>query len=81
MTYHAQLNKFIINKKKKFQVSMEMESGGGVGMGTHKGPQPTFANSVWQRRTRLERFLLLAITLLFVIVVIVLAITIDKVNT
>jgi hypothetical protein len=67
--------------KKKIQVSMEMESGGGVGMGTHKGPQPTFANSVWQRRTRLERFLLLAITLLFVIVVIVLAITIDKVNT
>jgi hypothetical protein len=80
MTYHAQLNKIFFNKK-KFQVSMEMESGGGVGMGTHKGPQPTFANSVWQRRTRLERFLLLAITLLFVIVVIVLAITIDKVNT
>ena len=57
-----------------------MESGGGVGLGTHKGPQPTFANSVWQRRTRLERSLLLAIAILFVIVVVVLAITIDKVD-
>ena len=62
------------------QVSMEMESGGVGGMSsTNKGPQPTFTNSAWQRRTRLERLLLAAIALLFVIVVIILAITITKV--
>jgi hypothetical protein len=62
------------------QVSMEMESGGVGGMSSSsKGPQPTFTNSAWQRRTRLERLLLAAIALLFVIVVIILAITITKV--
>jgi len=59
---------------------MEMESGGVGGMSSSsKGPQPTFTNSAWQRRTRLERLLLAAIALLFVIVVIILAITITKV--
>ena len=58
---------------------MEMESGGVGGGLNNKGPQPTFTNSSWQRRTRLERLLLAAIALLCVVVVIILAITITKV--
>jgi hypothetical protein len=55
---------------------MEMESGGGIAMSPKGLGGPA---SVWHRRTRLERFLLFSTSLLVLIVVIILAITIDKV--
>ena len=60
---------------------MEMESGSAPSAAHKPGPhEPTFVTSLWQRRTRLERYLLVASSLLLIVVVVVLAITIDKVT-
>ena len=61
-----------VTESKADLVSMEMDQSG------RNAGQLTFSATLWQRRTRLEKLLIVLVALMFVVLIAILAITISK---